>query len=178
MEFIAHYPPYCQYYESWPVQGRMLVRLGLADALPPEIVRSSIMTFLVDMQSAIYYLAPMYYPADIAHLLIGGRPEPGESYYEAIIREAGEETGYRIEPLAILGYRHFHQLDARSSETDRPYPDFIQPILLSRALEKDDSLLITEDELSGIFVDFMTAYSHIQIEQRLILDHIKPILMR
>jgi 8-oxo-dGTP pyrophosphatase MutT (NUDIX family) len=109
---------------------------------------------------------------NISHLLIGGRSEPGETYREAVIREAAEETGYVIEPLVIIGYRHFHHLQPRSAQTDRPYPDFIQPILLSQVLAKDESLLITSDELPGVFVEFKTAYTHIRSEQRLILDRI------
>jgi 8-oxo-dGTP pyrophosphatase MutT (NUDIX family) len=112
----------------------------------------------------------------IAHLLIGGRPEAGETYREAIIREAAEETGYVIEPQAIVGYRHFHQLEPRSPATDRPYPDFIQPILLSRVLSHDETCLIASDALAGVFVDFTTAYTHIDAAQRPILEHIQPLL--
>lgn len=173
MDFADRYPPYCQYYESWPVQGQMIVHLGITDTLPPEAVRSSIMTVLVDVYGAVYYLTPMNRHDDISRLLIGGRPEPGETYRAAVIRETAEETGYVVEPLAIVGYRHFHQLEPRSPKTDRPYPDFIQPILLSRVLEKDASLLIVGDELPGSFVDFTTAHTHIHAEQRLILDHIQ-----
>lgn len=176
MDFIDRYPPYCEYYETWPVQGRMLVRLGLADVLPPEGVRSSIMTILLDSQNAVYYQTPMVQPADIAHLLIGGRPGRNETFRDTIIREVGEETGYHSIPFAVLGYRHFHQLDPRSPESDRPYPDFIQPILLSRALVHDESLLIADDVLPGVFVDFAVAYAHIHAEQRDLLDRVEEVI--
>jgi uncharacterized membrane protein len=83
------------------------VHLGLSDALPPEAIRSSIMSILIDSYGAVYYIDPISANGDIAHVLIGGRPEPGETYQQAIIREAAEKTGAVIEPIAIIGIAIF-----------------------------------------------------------------------
>lgn len=36
-------------------------------------------------------------------MLVGGKPEPGETAYECAVRETYEETGLRVEDLTFIG---------------------------------------------------------------------------
>lgn len=44
-------------------------------------------------------------PAEGIHTLPGGVVESGETLIEAVVREVREETGLRIEPVALAGHR-------------------------------------------------------------------------
>jgi 8-oxo-dGTP diphosphatase len=51
-------------------------------------------------------------PANGLFTLPGGGVELGETLVEAVIREVREETGLKIEPLALAGYRQMIARDA------------------------------------------------------------------
>lgn len=51
-------------------------------------------------------------PAQGLYTLPGGVVELGESLEQAVVREVREETGLRIEPLALAGYREAIARDA------------------------------------------------------------------
>ncbi len=53
-------------------------------------------------------------PAYGLYTLPGGGVELGETLVAAVIREAGEETGLKIEPIALAGYREVIVRDAAS----------------------------------------------------------------
>ena len=90
------------------------------------------------------------------HVLIGGRPESGEIPEATAMREVGEETGWRIEPIRMIGFRHFFHLEPHVEASDRPYPDFIQPVFAARALAFDPNLLIPSDQVPAEFIDLAT----------------------
>jgi len=123
----------------------MQVRLGLASELPPSSVRSSILAIITNELEEVVFLYPDEDGGGISRFLIGGRPEGSESPAETVVREVREETGWVVAPGRILGYRHFHQTAPRSEKSDRPHPDFIQPIFSARAILQDLSRIVTED---------------------------------
>jgi len=53
-------------------------------------------------------------PAHGLYTLPGGGVELGEALVEAVIREVDEETGLKIEPIALVGYREVITRDAAS----------------------------------------------------------------
>lgn len=163
--YLMAYPSHHEFHENWPVQGNMRVRLSLAETLPPAHVSCSILAIVLDAHQKILFLWPSKRSGNISHLLIGGRPEPGETPRETAIREVGEETGWRINPLGMIGFRHFFQLEPRSEESDRPYPDFIQPIYAARAVVFEPDLLLPSHQIPAEFLDLSEAKRSIEAAQ-------------
>jgi 8-oxo-dGTP pyrophosphatase MutT (NUDIX family) len=155
--------------ERWPIQGQMRVVLSLATALPPAHVSSSILSIVLDTDERVLYLRPTERTGSIHQTLIGGRPNPGDTPEQPIIREVGEETGWLVQPIRMIGFRHFFQLEPRSDQTDRPYPDFIQPIFASRAVHFDSTRLVPDDRIPAEFVDFAEAENRTDPAQRPLL---------
>ena len=143
--YLDAFPAHHETTERWPVQGEMSVRLSLGASLPPASVSSSILAIVINIDRQFLYLWPSNPSGSISHFLIGGRPDPGETPEATAIREVGEETGWKVQPLEMIGFRHFFQQEPLSAKTDRPYPDFIQPIYAARAIAFDPALLIATD---------------------------------
>lgn len=152
-----------------PVQGELRVRLSLGSILPPADVSSSILAIVMNSCRQVLFLHPSTPSGSIAHVLIGGRSEPGETPEQTAIREVGEETGWQVEPIRMIGFRHFFHLEPRSEKTDRPYPHFIQPIFASRALAYNANLAVPGDLIPAEFIDFVTADGLTEFPQRPLL---------
>ncbi len=152
--YLAAHPFHHETVEQWPVQGAMRVRLSLGLTLPPAHVGSSILAIVVNAERQVLFLWPATPSGSILHLVIGGRALPGETPEDTAIREVGEETGWRIKPIRMIGFRHFFHLEPRVETTDRPYPDFIQPIYAAQALSFDPSLAIPADLMPAEFLAF------------------------
>ena len=167
--YLGRYPFHHESIESWPIQGRMRVRLSVADSLPPAAVSSSILAIVMNAQRQFLYLWPSQPSGSISHFLIGGRPEGNETPEETAVREVGEETGWQIRPLQMIGFRHFFHLEPRAEKTDRPYPDFIQPIFAARATAFDPALLLPDDQIPAEFIDLATAAKYTERSQHPLL---------
>ena len=155
--YLEAYPVHHTFQETWHVQGEMIVGIGLTDATPPAHVSSSILAIVLDAEGRVLFLWPSDRSGNISPQLIGGRPEAGESPAETVTREVGEETGWPIVPAGIIGYRHFHQLEPKSKDTDRPHPDFVQSIYAAQAVSYDPNLLISSDQIPATFLEFSDA---------------------
>tara|TARA_R110002094_G_scaffold48605_1_gene60311 strand:- start:288 stop:632 length:345 start_codon:yes stop_codon:yes gene_type:complete len=99
----------------------------------------------------------------------GGRPDEGETPEETVIREVAEETGWKVRPIKMIGFRHFFHTEPRSSQTDRPYPDFIQPIYVTLAESFDPNAIIPGDRIPAEFMDYAVVEERIEEGQRPIL---------
>ncbi len=144
-KFIEAHPSHSEYDETWPLDPPipLRVRLGLASVLPPLEVRSSILAIVSHGADQVLFIHPAQPSGDIAHLIPGGRPEPGETPEQTLIREVGEETGWRVTPKGIVGFRHLRHLGPiLPSMSDRPYPNFIQAIYAATADAFDERLLL------------------------------------
>jgi ADP-ribose pyrophosphatase YjhB (NUDIX family) len=60
------------------------------------------------------------------HILPGGRIESGEAFTQASERELLEETGWTVNQIRYLGFKHFHHLTPKPEGYAYPYPDFLQ----------------------------------------------------
>jgi hypothetical protein len=153
-EYLYRFPHHHEFYENWPLQGEMRVRLSIGNCLPPLQASSSILAIVFDLKSQIVFLAPEQMSGNISHLLIGGRPENGEIPEDTIRREVGEETGWMVEPIKMVGFRHFQHLGPNVEGNDRPYPDFIQPIYAARTLYHNKDLIRGTDFISWKLLEY------------------------
>lgn len=151
--YLARHPWHHEAVERWPIQGDLRVRLSIARELPPPAFISSILAIVVNSRSQVLYLWPTEPSGSISHVLIGGRSRQGELPEATVIREVGEETGWRVAPGRMIGFRHFIHLGARPAQSDRPYPEFVQPIYAALALQRDRSLLVPMDHVPAEFFD-------------------------
>jgi 8-oxo-dGTP pyrophosphatase MutT (NUDIX family) len=174
--YLAEYQAHYETVESWPIQGKLRVRLNLAKTLPPAGVSSSILSIVLNRDREVLFLYPTEVTGSIAHLLIGGRPQAGESPEDTVIREVAEETGWLIKPARMIGFRHFFHLEPRSSESDRPYPDFIQPIYAVSAEDYVPESIIARDHIPAEFVAYDVAEKLIELAQRPLLKAAKDTL--
>ena len=91
--------------------------------------------------------------SDETHLLPGGRREQGENLEDTLRRELLEETGWHIVPGALLGFMHFHHLNARPAGHVYPYPDFVQVVYLATASSYSPEDRLTDDyEVEATFM--------------------------
>lgn len=137
-EFLRTHPPHCEVRDDWPLDPGvpLLARLCLASSLPPPACLSSIVGIVTRPDAKVVFIDPPHASGAIAHVLIGGRPEPGETPEETLRREVVEETGWHVVPAAVVGFRHFRHLGPpRPDMADRPYPDFIEPVYAATARE-------------------------------------------
>ena len=167
--YLAAHPFHHETVEQWPVQGAMRVRLCRGATLPPAHVSSSILASVIDAQNRVLFVWPATPTGSIAHALIGGRAEAGETPEQNALREVGEETGWRIEPIRMIGFRHIFHLAPRVEGTDRPYPDFIQPIYAAHARVFDPGLILSADLMPAEFLPFETAMARTELGQRPLL---------
>ncbi len=148
VDFLEAYPAHCQYDEIWDLQpsARLRVRLCLGTAVPPVEVRSSVLGIVARGHTEVLFIHPERPSGDISHLLLGGRPELEETAEQTLVREVGEESGWRVKPLSIVGFRHLHHSGPPHPRmADRPYPDFLQPIFAATAETYDAGLLLPSE---------------------------------
>jgi 8-oxo-dGTP pyrophosphatase MutT (NUDIX family) len=147
----------------------MVVRLGATQIAPPEPFASSVMAIVLHSGPSALFLWPSGRTGNISHFLIGGRALSSECPGDTVRREVGEETGWQVEPERMVGYRHFHQLSARSAESDRPYPDFIQSVFAARAVAFDERLIIPGDRIPAEIVDYRECIACTEVAHRPLL---------
>ena len=114
----------------WPGNLSFQVRTFLTSETPPAGLLSSARAIVLrgDEVLVVTDRTPS------THITPGGRIEPGEEPREAVVREAGEETGWEVAPLRQIGVLHLRHLQPRSDGYPYAYPDFFQAVFVAKAV--------------------------------------------
>ena len=132
--FLARHPSFGGWREEW-LGVPLEFRTCLADELPPRAYVGSVRALVLrDDEVLLVHSSPPI-------LSVGGRCKPGETIVETLLREVGEETGWRVTPLAVLGFVHARHLDEQRPDWGRPAPDFVDPLFVVSAVKYDPALL-------------------------------------
>ncbi len=131
--FLQLHPPHVEGQTVWYWRGHQLnLRLTehLSDEAPPLEWVTSARCVVFWRGRVLVVQAPHHY-----HIMPGGRREPGESLLQTVEREVLEETGWAINNLHLLGFRHFHHLSPKPPGYPFLYPDFLQVVFTGWAVE-------------------------------------------
>ena len=119
----------------------------LSAAPPPERSVTSVRALVLKAGEILLERSP-----NEVHIVPGGRREAGESYEETVRREVLEESGWHIEGLRLLGFKHFRHLTPEPPDYPYPYPDFTQLVYGARATVHEPAALTHDYELGAEFV--------------------------
>lgn len=114
----------------------------LSDELPPHEFIASVRAVVLRGEEVLLV------PGSPPILSVGGRSEPGEALEGTLLREVGEECGWRVRTIAILGFVHFRHRDAQRPAWGRPAPDFLDPIFVAEAVAYEPGLLLPGEKPS------------------------------
>jgi 8-oxo-dGTP pyrophosphatase MutT (NUDIX family) len=124
--YLARHRSFGGWREAWdgvPLEFRAC----LADELPPHSFVASVRGVVLRGDDVVMQTASRI-------LSFGGRGEPGETIEQTLIREVGEETGWLVEPIGVIGFIHARHLDAQRPKWGRPAPDFVDPLFAVAAV--------------------------------------------
>ena len=102
---------------------QLLMTSYLGRTLPPLDSITSVRVIVMRENEILVVRDP-----ESVHILPGGRREAGETLLQTLQREMLEETGWTIQNISLLGFKHFHHLTPEPEDYPYPYPDFFQAI--------------------------------------------------
>ena len=132
--FLEQHPSFGGWEESW-LDVPLRFRVCLTDELPPRAFVGSVRALILHGDEVLLV------HSSVPILNVGGRCQPNESIVETLHREVGEETGWRVEPIGVIGFTHVQHLDEQRPDWGRPAPDFIDPMFAVEAQSFDANIL-------------------------------------
>jgi 8-oxo-dGTP pyrophosphatase MutT (NUDIX family) len=149
--FAALTPAEDRVYLSRNGMPELQVTSYLTDAAPPTLHVRSVRSVVLKGDSVLALQRE-----DRAHVLPGGRREPGETLSETLERELLEETGWLTTVPRQIGVVRLRWLTARPGDwpEDSPYyPDFLWLIHMAEvATHRPEAFLQDADEGAPIFI--------------------------
>jgi 8-oxo-dGTP pyrophosphatase MutT (NUDIX family) len=145
---------------------RLEQRLYPTPEAPPDALVSSVRA-VVFRKSAVCVIRD---PDGSGHVMPGGRREAGESQGDTLIREIGEETGWRFETPRRFGFLHFRHLTPKPDGYAYPYPDFFQTLHVVEASDHDRRRIVRDQwETHSRMTPIGRALAMVRAEQAVIL---------
>jgi 8-oxo-dGTP pyrophosphatase MutT (NUDIX family) len=144
--FLARHPSFGGWREEW-LGVPLEFRTCLSDELPPRAFVGSVRAIVLRDNEVLIAHSPE------PILSVGGRCEPGETLERTLLREVAEETGWKVSPVAVIGFIHCHHLDEQRPDWGRPAPDWIDPLFAVVAEVFDASL----SEPNALRCEFVSA---------------------
>jgi 8-oxo-dGTP pyrophosphatase MutT (NUDIX family) len=107
---------------------QLLMTSYLAQALPSLDFITSVRCIVTRGHEILVIRDP-----ENTHIHPGGRRETGETLLQTLQREILEETGWTLQDISLLGFKHFHHLTPKPAHYPYPYPDFFQALYYAQA---------------------------------------------
>lgn len=139
--FIQQYTPIAEETAKW-AKGVINLRITnyLSDALPPLQYVTSVRAIVLKDENVLVVRT-----LSGLHIEPGGRREAGETLMQTLQREMLEETGWTIEHIHLLGFKHLHHLTPVPQGYSYISPDFCQLIYAARAHTHSPEVVRTDD---------------------------------
>ncbi len=128
-QFLASHSPLATETEVWNNgQLGLEVKSYIGADFPPLEYVTSVRTIVFQGTSLL-----TIGDGSSVYIMPGGRLEKGETLDQTLRRELLEETGWSIQNVALIGFKHFHHLNPKPPEYKYPYPDFFQMVYVADA---------------------------------------------
>lgn len=131
--FLGRYPSFGSWREEW-LGVPLEFRACLSDELPPRAFVGSARAIVLRGDKVLLI------QSSVPILSVGGRCQPEETVEQTLLREVAEETGWKVSPVAVIGFIHCRHLDEQRPDWERPAPDFIDPLFAVLAQTFDERL--------------------------------------
>jgi 8-oxo-dGTP pyrophosphatase MutT (NUDIX family) len=125
----------------WGGVHRLERRVYAALDRPPDTLVSSVRAVVFRHRAVVVIRDP----DGSHHVMPGGRREGAESQADALAREIGEETGWRLGSARYFGFLHFHHLTPKPDNYPYPYPDFFQTLYVVEATDHDRRRIVRDN---------------------------------
>lgn len=136
--FLKTWPPFGGWEDSW-LGVPLAHRVGLTNCIPPLSVVASVRGVVLHDNHVLLVRAKENI------LNVGGRLEEGETLLDALHREIGEESGWLVSPLSVIGYVHSQHLDEQRPAWRRPAPEFMDVIYAVEGIKYEKRLHDTNE---------------------------------
>ena len=130
--FLSKYTAVATERMDWrSVKIKLVASAYVTRSLPP-------LEYITSVRSLVFHNGSVLLMRnrDGAHILPGGRLEPGETLVDALRREIREEAGVCIRDIHRLGFVHLRHQSPKPPQYAYPYPDFFWLIFQAHAHSK------------------------------------------